>query len=151
MFLLFIVFRSARSLTTTHTPTRRSLIAPWRDSSTVDVEDPIEEPLLGGSLPTRPMQPSKPKNLLCIVSFKPAFLFFVWNYLWLWFSWDVCQLIFFSSGACYNFHRRNPEFHPYKKHKAEYGCWNTKPKAPSGRISYVTEIHNFFFGMDVHW
>ncbi|KNA13197.1 hypothetical protein SOVF_118920 [Spinacia oleracea] len=67
-------YTSARSLTTTHTPTRRSLIAPWRDSSTVDVEDPIEEPLLGGSLPTRPMQPSKPKNLLCIV---PAITFIV--------------------------------------------------------------------------
>uniref|UniRef100_A0A803MY20 Uncharacterized protein n=1 Tax=Chenopodium quinoa TaxID=63459 RepID=A0A803MY20_CHEQI len=65
-------YTSARSLSTSHTPTRRSFAAPWRPSTTVDVEDPIEEPLLGGSLPTRPMHPSKPKNLLCIV---PALIF----------------------------------------------------------------------------
>uniref|UniRef100_A0A803N911 Uncharacterized protein n=1 Tax=Chenopodium quinoa TaxID=63459 RepID=A0A803N911_CHEQI len=67
-------YTSARSLSTSHTPTRRSFAAPWRPSTTVDVEDPIEEPLLGGSLPTRLMHPSKPKNLLCIV---PAIIFIV--------------------------------------------------------------------------
>ena len=64
-------FRSARSLTTSHTPTR-SFVSSWK-ASTLNVED-VEEPLLGGSLPTRPVHLSKTKNLLCIVSFRNLFL-----------------------------------------------------------------------------
>lgn len=65
-------YTSARSLSTSHTPTRKSFVAPWRASATMDFEDHIEEPLLGGSLPSRPMLLSKPKNLLC---FMPAITF----------------------------------------------------------------------------
>ncbi|XP_057540939.1 probable vacuolar amino acid transporter YPQ1 [Amaranthus tricolor] len=64
-------YTSARSLTTSHTPTR-SFVSSWK-ASTLNVED-VEEPLLGGSLPTRPVHLSKTKNLLCIV---PATTFIV--------------------------------------------------------------------------
>ncbi|XP_010678218.1 uncharacterized protein LOC104893776 isoform X2 [Beta vulgaris subsp. vulgaris] len=67
-------YKSARYLSTSHTPTRRSFLPLWRDPARVDAEDSVEEPLLGGSLPTRPAHLPKTKNLLCIV---PATTFII--------------------------------------------------------------------------
>ncbi|KAJ8427663.1 hypothetical protein Cgig2_032164 [Carnegiea gigantea] len=61
-------YRSARSLSSSHTPTRSSFVAPWRAHTSVDAEASVEEPLLAGSLPTKPAYPSKTKNLFCVVS-----------------------------------------------------------------------------------
>ncbi|KAK9714232.1 hypothetical protein RND81_06G080400 [Saponaria officinalis] len=59
---------SARSLSTSHTPTRSSFLAPRTIHMLEDVDDFVEAPLLGGSLPTEGLHPSNTKNLRCVVS-----------------------------------------------------------------------------------
>ncbi|KAH9620648.1 hypothetical protein KSS87_006369 [Heliosperma pusillum] len=61
-------YMSARSLSTSHTPTRSSYLAPRRGHMLEDVTDSFEAPLLGGSLPNEIIHPSKTKNLCCAVS-----------------------------------------------------------------------------------
>ncbi|KAL9247099.1 hypothetical protein vseg_020565 [Gypsophila vaccaria] len=61
-------YMSARSLTTSHTPTRSSFLTPRTFHMLADVEDSVDAPLLGGSLPNEALHPSKTKNLRCVVS-----------------------------------------------------------------------------------
>ncbi|GAB4858028.1 hypothetical protein Ancab_015931 [Ancistrocladus abbreviatus] len=60
-------YMSARSLSKSQTPTMRSFLA-QRRAAIIDDEGGVEQPLLGGSLPTKSTSTLSTKSMLCVVS-----------------------------------------------------------------------------------
>lgn len=68
IFLLFaFYFRSARSLSSSHTPIMGSFMAQRAPPISVDNSNSIEEPLLGGLISTHSPPSTETKSMLCVV------------------------------------------------------------------------------------
>lgn len=73
--IIIVYFRSARSLSSSHTPTAGSYFPLRMSPNNADNQGTIEEPLLAGDLSEQSAPSPKTKNMLCLVYFSHSYGF----------------------------------------------------------------------------